>query len=478
MTMERCCKFTVTADTHYYDASLGISGGAYALRSGSDQKCLAETGAILDAAFAELAQSDTQAVLIAGDLTNNGECVCHEGLRKKLYDLQKSKPVYVTTATHDWCCDQNPRRFQGDCVFHDVPTVRSEQLYDLYADFGTARARKAFQTHLGTASYLADLGEEVVLLALIDDQNGKGRAGYAPDHLAWILDTIRTETAAGKTVFAMQHHLLYPHISPLVTGGACCGAHEALCEVLAEAGLRFLFVGHSHLHRTDRFVSSGGRELYEINVGSLVGYPAPMVEVTVYPDTVELRTKRLESFVWNGKSVDAQLYLRAHAAHVLCGIVDTLVSGTKQAAAARLSALGLDGAELMRKYGAVIRGAARYFNRATVGELGCVLRRLPGGACFQKEDLAALQNASILEIVCELLLTAMSGDAAAKGHPAAYGRVLAAAGTLPARLLSALHIRDGRPQKLCREAERLLHELATGGDFNNNCLVIPRCQGL
>ena len=52
-------KFTFLADLHYYSKTLGTSGRAYELRSGSDQKCLAESGAIIDAAFDHLAQSDT-----------------------------------------------------------------------------------------------------------------------------------------------------------------------------------------------------------------------------------------------------------------------------------------------------------------------------------------------------------------------------------------------------------------------------------
>ena len=77
-------KFTFLADLHYYSKTLGASGRAYELRSGSDQKCLAESGAIIDAAFDHLARSDTRAVLLAGDLTNDGEMVCHRELREKL----------------------------------------------------------------------------------------------------------------------------------------------------------------------------------------------------------------------------------------------------------------------------------------------------------------------------------------------------------------------------------------------------------
>lgn len=49
--MQKPLKLTFIADTHHYSKTLGTSGRQYELRSGSDQKCLAETGEIIDAAF-------------------------------------------------------------------------------------------------------------------------------------------------------------------------------------------------------------------------------------------------------------------------------------------------------------------------------------------------------------------------------------------------------------------------------------------
>ena len=66
-------KITFIADTHHYSKTLGISGRAYELRSGSDQKCLAETGDIIDSAFDKISRSDTDAVVILGDVSNEGE---------------------------------------------------------------------------------------------------------------------------------------------------------------------------------------------------------------------------------------------------------------------------------------------------------------------------------------------------------------------------------------------------------------------
>ena len=61
--------------------TLADNGRQYHLRSGSDQKCLKETGDLIDAGFNKLANSDCDAVLIAGDVTNDGETVCHEEFR-------------------------------------------------------------------------------------------------------------------------------------------------------------------------------------------------------------------------------------------------------------------------------------------------------------------------------------------------------------------------------------------------------------
>lgn len=474
--MKRICKFTVIADTHYYDASLGTTGAAYALRSASDQKCLAETDAILDAAFQELASDDTQAVLLAGDVTNDGERVCHEKMLEKLYALAEKKPVYVTTATHDWCCDQNPRCFDGDKVYHTVETVSHEQLFDLYKDFGVAQARKHFVTHLGTASYVVDLAHGVCLLALIDDQNGAGKAGYTPEHLQWILKTIQEETAAGKTVIGMQHHLLYPHISPLLTKSACCGDCETLATLLSDAGLRFMFVGHSHLQRIDRFVSANGNELFEINVGALSGYPAPMVEVEVFEETVRIQTKRLKNFVYQGKTVDAQLYLRTHAAHLIGGVLNALLHDTDEQVAKRLSAFGADGDRLVHEYGTPLRAAAKRICTQKTGTVGRWLNRLPGGAFFDKADLQVLQNVPVTDFVYDVLFAALSGDPLAKGKSAAYARVFAAAGEIPARVLAALHVQDARAIAFCKAISEAAWELRTGGSLDNQTLCVSRWQ--
>jgi hypothetical protein len=87
------------------------------------------------AAFEHIKSSGAQFLMIAGDLSNDGELCSHEEMRELLYEFKKTMPVYVITATHDWCCDGNPRRYVGDEILHDVETIPPEKLHEFYKDF-------------------------------------------------------------------------------------------------------------------------------------------------------------------------------------------------------------------------------------------------------------------------------------------------------------------------------------------------------
>lgn len=448
-------RFTVIADTHHYSKTLGTTGKAYELRSGSDQKCLAETGALLDAAFAKIAASDTQAVLIAGDLTNDGERICHEEFREKLYRLREKKPVYVITATHDWCCDENPRRYSGDQVSHDVPVMSSHELRDFYRDFGPDAAEAEFVTHLGTSSYVVRLSENIKLLALNDDQNGKGRAGFKEDHFRWIEEQIKKAREENCVMIGMEHHLLIAHVNPLLTGGGTCvGDREEVAARLVDAGLKYMFVGHSHIQHTDHFVSPAGNKITEVNVGSLVGYPAPIVNVTVNQDgTLRYQVDHLEEFTWNGQTVPALPYLREHA---LALVHRVLESSDKNDFAEKLTALQLNG-EKMKKFYPIIRPVLRYLRKVTVWKL---YKRIRFKA--KNIDRALIErhrDEKVMDYVDDMFLAFFDGTLTPHAPDSDYYRlVMSFVGAL-----RGIAPENDTINKLYATCETLL----TGGEYNN-----------
>ena len=435
-------KFTVIADTHYYAKSLGVSGSAYELRSGSDQKCLGESHEIISEAFQRIARSDTGAVLIAGDLTNDGERVSHDGFRALLYELQKSKPVYVVTATHDWCCDKNPRRYVGGEVFRDVPAMGHDELRDFYFDFGPKQAISEYFTHLGTSSYVIALSENVSLLALNDDQNGKGRAGYTPEHMNWILEQLRQAKEQGITVVGMQHHLVLPHISPLFTGGGCVGDREEVAQMLADAGLRYLFVGHSHMQNIMRYDSPAGNTLYGINVGALCGYPGPIVRITVEDNGLAVKTEHLDAW---------QDFLKDHATGMITRVLDSAAAGDKQEFARRVTALQANG-DKVAKYFFAIKPAARWLDRVSVQRAAKIIRLVSLGKAVKRAEIKEFPDGLVIDIAKEVFLGVFHGGLVTYERGSGYYRAVMAAVSLT------------KNRKLMEAIDAIL----TGGEININ----------
>ena len=97
-------KVTVITDTHYYSPLTGTSGSAYENALMRSQKLLGGSRELLVAAFDKIiADKTSDIVLIAGDVTNDGEEAAHIEFREMLRNLKANgKKVYVITATHDY----------------------------------------------------------------------------------------------------------------------------------------------------------------------------------------------------------------------------------------------------------------------------------------------------------------------------------------------------------------------------------------
>lgn len=450
-------RLTFIADTHHYSKTLGTSGRQYFLRSGSDQKCLAETGDIIDAAFEKIANSDTDAVMIAGDVSNDGELVSHTEFREKLYRLKKSKKVYLITATHDWCCDGNPRRFRGGIVTHDVETMPSNKLRDFYYDFGPKDALSEYITHIGTCSYVVQLSEKVRLLALNDDKNENDHAGFTEEHFQWIEKQLENAKNDSCLMIGMEHHLLTPHINPLITGGGTCVENrEYVASRLADAGLKYMFVGHSHIQSTTDFVSEKGNKIVEINVGSLVGYPAPIVNVTVNDDmTLTYRVEHLEKFSLDGKEIDAQKFLASHATALVHRVLD---SPSKQELADRLTALQIDGEKISNLFFAV-KPILNIVKTNTVIDAYKKLKILGVSHFVDKGLVEKFKNERLIDFVDSILLSAFDGGLTAYDRESDYYKLVMSFISIPSKLFKS----NNDMKKLVFTADAIL----TGGRYNN-----------
>ena len=99
---QRDARFAVLSDLHFYDPRLGTSGQAFEDYLNQDPKLLKESEAILDAAITNIVQQHVQFVLVAGDLTKDGELLDHVRVAQQLRRLeQRGIQVFVIPGNHD-----------------------------------------------------------------------------------------------------------------------------------------------------------------------------------------------------------------------------------------------------------------------------------------------------------------------------------------------------------------------------------------
>ena len=455
-------KITFIADTHHYSKTLGTTGKAYELRSGSDQKCLAETGEIIDAAFQQIAESDTDAVFILGDVSNDGEMVSHIEFREKLYELKKSKPVFVITATHDWCCDGNPRCFDGDTVSNDVEVIRSDELPEFYKDFGPAQAIDSFITKIGTVCYTVQPGKKVRVLCLNDDKNENDHAGFTEDCWQWIERQIENAKKDGCLLIGAEHHLLMPHVSPLIAIGSVCVADkEYVASRFADAGLRYMFVGHSHMQSTAKFTSEKGNTITEVNVGSLCGYPAPIVNVTVNDnETITYDVDHLKTFVLNGRETEAMPFLAKHATDLINRVLECK---TKEEFSEKLSALQLSGSKLSA-YWIVAKPVLHKLNTMLAYDVYKLLRSFGLAKYIPKSAAERYHYKPLKEFINEILLSVFDGVLDPKERESDYYALVIGV------ILGLSQLK--KDAEFTKKLISMFDNLLTGGEINNQHATI------
>lgn len=318
--------FYLITDLHHYAHSLGIEGEAFEKLDKREQKCLAETGPIIDAYIDKLiADKDVKNILIAGDVSSNGAIDSHTDLVPRLHRLKKAgKKVYLITATHDYFVEGNGTghaiRCEGDKVL-DAEGTHREKLVELYHEFGLD---DAISVHKSSHSYCVQIEEGYRLLCLNDDGD-RVFCGYDEDQLKWILNEIKAAHEAGDYIFAMTHHPTLPPfpLYPLMSKRDMLGDWERTTTALADAGLELMFTGHTHMQNIGYKETAKGNRYYDVNTSSLVGYPSNMRKVHIDDKKIEIHSETIEHFEWDRKGMSVDEYLQNHFLYFLNDIMDS-----------------------------------------------------------------------------------------------------------------------------------------------------------
>lgn len=317
----------VVADPHYYDPALGLEGPAFKRMLWDDRKMLKENKQLWDALIGELlSPEEPDIILVPGDITKDGERINHEKAASYFHNLQEQgKQVFVLPGNHDIF---NPRaaRYDGDKKI-PVSSISPGEFLEIYRPFGY---EQSFSRDPHSLSYAVELSPEYWLLALDsciyqeqpEDLVVDGE--FSELTLSWAEDILFRAEQQGKTVIAMSHHNVVPHIKgqDRTFSYTLAKNYRETGERLARKGLRILLTGHFHGQSISKQEGPGQDDfLYEIQTGSLVCYPSPYRVITVSPGEVAVETREVTLTAGEFQEIPFREYSREFLYSSLAGII-------------------------------------------------------------------------------------------------------------------------------------------------------------
>ena len=272
----------------------------YAIEAGRNIK---ETPAILDKVISDYLESEIDILLIAGDITRNGEKQSHIDFVAKLRPLiDNGVRVFVVPGNHDINMP-NAVRYQGDSVL-PVDNISPADFEAIYNDCGYS---SAIRRDTASLSYVSVLNDNTWLLALdgckyreyTDVSISSGR--ISADTERWILEVLTEAKRRGVRVLSMMHHGLAEHFmyQDMFFPQYLIDDWKRLAGLFADNGVKVVFTGHFHANDITRFTSDSNNTVYDIETGSLSTYPYPYRLVELSDKGVDISTKNIKSIPSN-----------------------------------------------------------------------------------------------------------------------------------------------------------------------------------
>lgn len=387
-------KFYLITDTHFFKNSLGAYGKEYDEFMRFEQKCFAETECINKAVFKYLEEAkEADIVLIAGDLSFNGEKESHLSFIELLKELKQSgKKIYVVTADHDFK-DGDDKPFAYNETGKLTPEgAHRDELFDLYYEYGFKDAIAVDKKHL---SYVAQLGDGVRLLALNNDYcNGRQ---FDDEQIEWIKEQAKKAKEDGQMMFAMNHYPLLPGqpIFSIVPSAVQKNAGK-VTTMLADSGIHLVFTGHMHNHSINEKTTPSGNRFFDVCTGSVIASPSVIRLVNIIDNnTVDIKTLPTPDFEWeglNGKTCTEYLN------NMFDSMILNMISDMRYHPE---SLLGRFGAGDKKKLYPIVKFAGKKLDKYTVGRVCRILM-------VKCDD--EIKKMPVKYFVAELVRDVFSGD--------------------------------------------------------------------
>lgn len=308
----------VISDVHLMHPDLLKNDGeAFREYVSYDRKMLKESPELMEEATEAVLREHPQYLLVAGDLTKDGETISHKLLCERyLSRIRRAGiQVFVVPGNHDV---DNPHAVEFDgSITKRVDTPRAEEFAEIYKDYGYGQA---IARDTASLSYVVELGEGLRLLCLDAceyeensyDENTCVTAGrLKPATLEFIKTQAEAAAKEGSRMLAMMHHGIVEHWKwqERAMGDYLVAKWKRRAAFMKKLGVEVVFTGHFH---ANDIASHAG--LYDIETGSLVSYPSPYRFVRFSGNLLTVSTRYLEgSYLRLPEGVSLKDYSKEYA---------------------------------------------------------------------------------------------------------------------------------------------------------------------
>ena len=274
-------KFYLLTDTHYFEESLGAEGKAYEEYMKTEAFYLKESSMINKTVFEKLkADTETEIILIPGDLSKDGEYESHKSLIKELNALKEAgKKIFVLTAGHDY--NEYGRGYKND-EFVKSKGTEFKELYDLYYEFGY---NQALSVDKETLSYVAEIAPDVRILAINCDSKNETKGTIDERLLKWAKEQLDKAKEDKAYTIAMCHYPIIPSVPVFdLVGDAHVKNWREIATFLADNGVELVLTGHMHIQSINEFTTQKGNKLCDICTATTVGTPGKYRKIEITED--------------------------------------------------------------------------------------------------------------------------------------------------------------------------------------------------
>lgn len=292
-------RMAVISDLHYLSPSFMDNGSKIQEYEKNSAKNIRDTPALLEVALTDFESDVPDVLLIAGDLTKDGELQSHLDLKKRLDRLAASGTrIYVIPGNHDISVP-HPVRFDGSLATA-VSNVSAEDFARIYQDYGFAQS---FSRDTVSLSYAVALDEATWLICIDSNRykeytaNTISSGRVLPATEKWVLNLLAEAKTKHITALGMMHHGLVEHFmyQNLFFPDYLVDDWKHLAAVFADHGMKAIFTGHFHANDITQFDSSAGNRIYDIETGSLSSYPFPYRKIRWDGHKLDIHTTKITS---------------------------------------------------------------------------------------------------------------------------------------------------------------------------------------